>query len=154
MTTRFRLRYDYIDQSNDDKLPEAVVKEMLRGSNADNMHHCDDLALRTEWLQEENCFFVELDEITLYHTSVCVMGLQAHYRCEYDDSKVLVKQGAKHFFVKGYFSFHCGLNSINEIIRLKVTRKDSIITVRPERNGVKGKAVTVSNLLPTQSLSI
>jgi predicted ribosome-associated RNA-binding protein Tma20 len=150
--TRFRLKYSYIDQSHDDKLSESVVKEMLRSDT--DMHHCDDLALRAEWLQEENCYFVELDEITLYHSSVCVMGLQAQYRCEYEDSKVLVKQGAMHYFAKGCFSFHCGLEPINEIIKLKVTRKDSIIKVRPERNGVKGHAVTLSNLLPTQALSI
>ena len=152
MTTRIRLTYDYIDQSNDDKLSEAAVKEMLRSETY--IHHCDDLALRDEWLQDEKCYFVELDMIALYHSSVCVMGLQAQYRCEYEDSKVLVKAGARHYFAQGMFSFHCGLNSINDIIKLEVTRKDSIIKVRPERNGIKGKEVSISNLMPTLSMSI
>ncbi|CAB9520677.1 expressed unknown protein [Seminavis robusta] len=155
MKTRFRLNYDFLDQLTDEKLAEAATKELLRsGGNPDDkfVHPCDDLALREEWLQE--CQSVVLVDITLYYTSVCVMALKAQYRCEYDDSKILLKQGPMHYFAKGLFSFQCGENSSEDIIQLKITRKESIIKVRPERNGEKGKAVTVSTSNPSISTSI
>lgn len=156
--------YDYMDQSNDDKLSEATMQELLRQSSSaeesndkkeQELPTFDDFALRERLLQEDDVFYVELDNIRVFHTSVCVMGLQAEYRVESSQSTVRLQKGECHYFAKGIFRFHCGATaSQQDIVALKVTRKESIIKVRPTRGGIKGKALTVSHLLPNQTVTL
>lgn len=154
-TTRFRIHYDYIDQSNDPKLTEVAAQHLLQGEDA--QHEYDDLALvREEWLKDEKCTKVVLDSITVYHSSLLVMGLRAQYRLEFkDESPFTLQDGAMFYFAKGTFSFPCDTSAGNDdIIKLKVSRNESIIKVRPERKGIKGKAAELSNSAPTQFISV
>lgn len=168
MKERFQLNYDFIDQSNDDRLSEATMKELLRPKEEKQVDHCNDFDFRDELLNSssngKDCLFVELANVRLFHTSVGVMGLQAEYRAEYSNSNnstnsttvTLLHKGPMHYFAKGCFSFYCGPTSNDgEMIKLNVSRKESIVKVRPERSsGEKGLAVFVSHLLPSQTLTI
>ena len=184
MKVQFQVVYDYMDQSNDDNLSEATMKEILRSSTSssttatttttdhqslegkktlpvfDDFDLCQKLLDNDNKDDDDDVLSVEVDTIRLYHTSVCVMGLQAEYRVEKVQESsgggvvVRLQKGRRHYFSKGIFRFYCGAYEQQDIVTLKVSRKESIIKVRPTRGNVQGKIVTVSHLLPSQTITL
>jgi len=184
MKEQFHLRYDYMDQADDVELSKATMAEILKSDQEKQaICACHDFDLWDRLLQQRNqnnnsddeTVLIQLHSITLFHTSVCVMGLQAEYRVHTtttttttttrtSTTTAILHKGKMHYFGKGDYIFpSCSSTTTTttdldidskSMIRLRVTRKESLIKVRPERNGAKGKAVTVSYSMPFLTMTI